>query len=86
MPRLYNALPIISILSVVFILLFMMPQMYAFAALASIIAVVGLLKVEEVIYMFMGSLSKSVLSLRMPFQTLLREQNTRMHQDPSWKS
>ena len=72
MPRLYNALPIISILSVVFILLFMMPQMYSFAALASIIGIIGLLKIEEVIYMFMGSLSKSVLSLRMPFPDLVK--------------
>jgi energy-converting hydrogenase B subunit O len=72
MPRLYNALPIISLLSIVFILLFMMPQLYAFAALTSIIAIVGLLKIEEVIYMFMGSLSKSVMSLRMPFPDIVK--------------
>ena len=72
MPRLYNALPIISILSVAFILLFMMPQMYTFAAFAGLIAVVGLLKIEEVIYMFMGSLSKSVLSLKMPFPDIVK--------------
>jgi energy-converting hydrogenase B subunit O len=72
MPRLYNALPIISLLSIVFILLFIMPQLYAFAALTSIIAIVGLLKIEEVIYMFMGSLSKSVMSLRMPFPDIVK--------------
>ncbi len=72
MPRLYNALPIISILSIVFILLFIMPQLYIFAALTSIIAIIGLLKIEEVIYMFMGSLSKSVMSLKMPFPDIVK--------------
>ena len=72
MPRLYNALPLISILSIVFILLFIMPQLYVFAALTSIIAIVGLLKIEEVIYMFMGSLSKSVMSLKMPFPDIVK--------------
>ena len=72
MPRLYNALPLISILSVVFILLFIMPQLYIFAAFTSIIAIVGLLKIEEVIYMFMGSLSKSVMSVNMPFPDIVK--------------
>jgi energy-converting hydrogenase B subunit O len=72
MPRLYNALPLVSLLSVVFILLFIMPQMYFLTALTSVIAVVGLLKVEEVIYMFMGSLSQSIMSLRMPFPDLVK--------------
>lgn len=72
MPRLYNSLPLISLLSVVFILLLLMPQLYAFAALTSIIAIVGLLKIEEVIYMFMGSLSKSIMSLRMPFPDIVK--------------
>jgi energy-converting hydrogenase B subunit O len=72
MPRLYNALPIISLLSVVFILIIIMPQMYSLAAFASMVAVIGLLKVEEVLYMFMGSLSKSVLSLRMPFPDIVK--------------
>ncbi len=72
MPRLYNALPIISFLSIVFILLILMPQLYVFAAFTSIIAIVGLLKIEEVIYMFMGSLSKSVMSLKMPFPDIVK--------------
>ncbi len=72
MPRLYNSLPIISFLSIVFILLFIMPQLYVFAALTSIIAIIGLLKIEEVIYMFMGSLSKSIMSLRMPFPDIVK--------------
>jgi len=72
MPRLYNALPLISLIIVVFILLLIMPQMYFLGALASIIAIVGLLKVEEIMYMFMGSLSKSVLSVNMPFPDLVK--------------
>jgi len=72
MPRLYNALPIISLLSIFFILLFIMPQMYFLGALTSIIAIVGLLKIEEVIYMFMGVLSRSILSKRMPFPDVVK--------------
>jgi energy-converting hydrogenase B subunit O len=49
-----------------------MPQLYIFAAFTSIIAIVGLLKIEEVIYMFMGSLSKSVMSLKMPFPDIVK--------------
>jgi energy-converting hydrogenase B subunit O len=67
MPGLYNALPLISLIIIVILLLFLIPQMYFLGALASVIAIVGFLKVEEVMYMFMGSLSKSILSVRMPF-------------------
>lgn len=72
MPNLYNVLPVISLLSILFIFLFIMPQMYVLGGLASIIAIVGLLKIEEVIYMFMGSLSKSILSVNMPFPDLAK--------------
>lgn len=67
MPKLYNALPLISLIIIIILLLLLIPQMYFLGALTSIIAVIGLLKVEEIMYMFMGSLSKSVLSVRMPF-------------------
>ena len=67
MPGLYNILPIIGLIAVLLILLILMPQMYFLGAFASIIAVVGLLKIEEIIYVFMGSLSKSVMSMNMPF-------------------
>ena len=72
MPRLYNALPIISLIIVICILILTMPQLYFLGALASIIAVIGLLKVEEIMYMFMGSLSKSVMSVGMPFPDLVK--------------
>lgn len=72
MPRLYNALPLISLIVVIILLLFLIPQMYFLGVFASIIAIVGFLKVEEVMYMFMGSLSKSVMSVRMPFPDMVK--------------
>jgi energy-converting hydrogenase B subunit O len=72
LPRLYNSLPIISFLVVAVVLLFLIPQMYFLGGLASVIAIVGFLKVEEVMYMFMGSLSKSILSVRMPFPDIIK--------------
>lgn len=72
LPRLYNSLPIISFFVVVVLLLSLIPQMYFLSGLASVIAVVGFLKVEEVMYMFMGSLSKSILSVHMPFPDIIK--------------
>ena len=72
LPRLYNALPLIGLLSIFFILLFLIPEMYFLGALTSVIAIVGLLKVEEVVYVFMGSLSRSIMSLRMPFPDIVK--------------
>jgi energy-converting hydrogenase B subunit O len=72
MPRLYNALPLIGFIVVLVLLLFLIPQLYFLGALASVIAIVGFLKVEEVMYMFMGSLSQSVLSVRMPFPDMAK--------------
>jgi len=43
---------------------------YTVLGWSSVIAVVGLLKVEELMYVFMGSLSHSVLSLDMPIPDL----------------
>lgn len=72
MPRLYNTLPIISLIVIIFILMTTIPQLYFLGAFASVVAVIGLLKVEEIIYMFMGSLSRSVLSVNMPFPDLVK--------------
>jgi energy-converting hydrogenase B subunit O len=49
-----------------------MPQTYFFGGLASVIAIVGFLKVEEVAYVLMGSLSKSVMSLGLPFPDIVK--------------
>ncbi|MDI6818895.1 MAG: respiratory chain complex I subunit 1 family protein [Methanothermobacter thermautotrophicus] len=72
LPRLYNSLPIVGFISALLILLFLIPPMYTLGALASLVAIVGFLKIEEVIYVFMGSLSRSVMSMGMPFPDLAR--------------
>ncbi|MCL2156799.1 MAG: NADH-quinone oxidoreductase subunit H [Methanobrevibacter sp.] len=71
-PSLYKSLPFICFLLVGLIFLSLTPQMYFFEALASIIAIIGFLKVEEVAYVLMGSLSKSVMSLGLPFPDLAK--------------
>lgn len=64
---LYKALPIICFIVVLCILVALTPQAYAIPALSSLVAIVGFLKVEEICYVLMGALSKSVMSVRMPF-------------------
>ena len=66
-PGLYKALPIICFIVVLCILIALTPQAYAIPALSSLVAIVGFLKVEEICYVLMGALSKSVMSVRMPF-------------------
>ena len=66
-PGLYKILPIICFIVVLCLLIALTPQAYAIPALASLVAIVGLLKVEEICYVLMGALSKSVMSVRMPF-------------------
>lgn len=72
MPGLYNSLPLIGIIITILLLVLVMPQLYPLAAFASVIALVGLLKIEEILYMFMGSLSKSILSVKMPFPDVVK--------------
>jgi energy-converting hydrogenase B subunit O len=50
----------------------LIPQLYVFAVFSSLIAIVGLLKVEEICYVLMGALSKSIMSLDMPFPDLVK--------------
>lgn len=64
---LYKSLPIICFIAVLCVLIALTPQAYKIPALASLVAVVGFLKVEEICYVLMGALSKSVMSVRMPF-------------------
>jgi energy-converting hydrogenase B subunit O len=71
-PSLYKSLPILCFVVIFLILLSLTPQMYSFGAFASIIAIVGFLKVEEVAYVLMGSLSKSVMSIELPFPDLAK--------------
>jgi energy-converting hydrogenase B subunit O len=72
MPKLYNSLPLIGIIITIFLLMIIMPQLYPLAAFTSVLALVGLLKIEEILYMFMGTLSKSVLSVNMPFPDMVK--------------
>ncbi|MDR0900248.1 MAG: NADH-quinone oxidoreductase subunit H [Methanobrevibacter sp.] len=71
-PGLYKSLPIICFIVVILILLALMPQIYSFGAFTSIIAIIGFLKVEEVAYVLMGALSKSVMSLGLPFPDIVK--------------
>ncbi|WP_458403318.1 respiratory chain complex I subunit 1 family protein [Methanobrevibacter sp.] len=66
-PGLYKALPIICFIVVLCIFIALTPYAYRIPALASLVAIVGFLKVEEICYVLMGALSKSVMSVRMPF-------------------
>ena len=54
LPKVYNMLPLCTLI-------------VAWGPFASLVAVVGLLKLEEVLYVFMSSFSKSLLSKTMPF-------------------
>ena len=66
-PALYKILPILCFIVVLCLLIALTPYAFAIPALSSLVAIVGLLKVEEICYVLMGSLSKSVMSVRMPF-------------------
>ena len=66
-PNLYKVLPILCFIVVLCILIALTPEAYQIPALASLVAVVGFLKVEEICYVLMGALSKSVMSVNMPF-------------------
>lgn len=69
MPKVYNALPFVILLIVSVILIILTPGVivYVGGATASLIALVGLLKVEEIVYLFMSSFSQSIMSKTMPF-------------------
>ena len=66
-PGLYKVLPILCFIVVLCVLIALTPQAYQIPALASLVAIVGFLKVEEICYVLMGALSKSVMSVKMPF-------------------
>ena len=72
LPGLYKSLPIVCFLVVLTIFIVLIPESYVFPAFASLITVVGLLKVEEICYVIMGSLSKSVMSLGLPFPDFVK--------------
>lgn len=71
-PGLYKILPIICFIVVLCILIVLTPQAYQIPALSSLVAIIGFLKVEEICYVLMGALSKSVMSINMPFPDLVK--------------
>ena len=71
-PGLYKALPIVCFIVVLCVLIALTPYSFAIPALSSLVAIVGFLKVEEICYVLMGALSKSVMSVKMPFPDVVK--------------
>ncbi|WP_457613834.1 respiratory chain complex I subunit 1 family protein [Methanocaldococcus sp.] len=65
LPRLYNLLPLLSI-AVLWIIL-AITSLTSFHILSNEIGIVGLLKLEEMMYVILGSLSFSIMGWRMPY-------------------
>lgn len=72
LPRFYGWLPIVCLVVILALLAALTPEAYYLHAFSSLIAIIGLLKVEEITYVLMGSLSKSIMSVRMPFPDLVK--------------
>ena len=72
MPRLYHGLIPATILSIFFILWLTNPEWWGILSLATLVAVVGIMKAEEVMYVVMGSLSRSILSVSMPYGDVVK--------------
>jgi energy-converting hydrogenase B subunit O len=72
MPRLYKYSVYLGVVVVAFLFLFSTPYWWAVLSWGSILGIVGLLKIEEVIYVFMGSQSQSILSTSMPMPDLAK--------------
>jgi energy-converting hydrogenase B subunit O len=70
-PRFYKATALTGFAVTSLILLYTSPY-YAGFGLASLLGVAGLMKVEEATYLFMGSMSRSVMSKTMAFPDLIR--------------
>jgi energy-converting hydrogenase B subunit O len=65
MPKLYKIMPVVSF--VVIWCLLASTTLPKIAVLSNVIVLAGLLKIEELVYIVMGSLSSSVMGIRMPF-------------------
>lgn len=68
---LYKATLAVSFFSTCMILLFSTPYWADALGFGTLLGIAGLLKVEEAAYIFMGSLSRSVMSRSMPFPDML---------------
>lgn len=67
MPRLFHSFPIIGVLVMLFAVLLTTPQWWSLNGLGTVVAVVGLIKVIEFLFMAIGSFSRSILSVTMPY-------------------
>ncbi|XRP96758.1 respiratory chain complex I subunit 1 family protein [Methanocaldococcus sp. 16A] len=65
LPKLYNLLPLLSIAVLWAILA--ITSMTSFYILSNVIGIVGLLKLEEMMYVILGSLAFSIMGWRMPY-------------------
>ncbi|MBU6996906.1 MAG: NADH-quinone oxidoreductase subunit H [Theionarchaea archaeon] len=73
MPSLYHALPPVTIVVVLVILWLTSPEWWGLPlSLATLVAIVGIMKFEEVMYVVMGSLSRSILSVTMPYGDVVK--------------
>lgn len=70
MPTLYKWCPVIGIVSMYLIVIFSTPQWAGIIGLGTLVAMIGLMKVEEMVYLVMGFFSRSPLSITMPFPDL----------------
>ncbi|MDH5806307.1 MAG: NADH-quinone oxidoreductase subunit H [Candidatus Verstraetearchaeota archaeon] len=70
--KFYKSLIWIGIFTIIFLLLFSIPAWWGILGWASILGLVGLLKLEESLYVFMGSQSQSFLSTTMPVHDLAK--------------
>ena len=67
MPTLYKWCPMIGLTAMYGVVVFITPQWAGILGLGSLVAIIGLLKVEELVYVVMGYLSSNILSVRLPY-------------------
>lgn len=72
LPRFYKSLIWLGIFTALFLLFFSMPSWWNILSWASVLGLVGLLKIEESLYVFMGAQSQSFLSTTMPVPDLVK--------------
>jgi energy-converting hydrogenase B subunit O len=72
MPRFYSYLIYFGVGIIILLFLFTTPYWWAVLGWGSILGIVGMLKLEEVLYVLMGSQSQSVLSTSMPVPDLVK--------------
>jgi energy-converting hydrogenase B subunit O len=72
MPTLYKWSPFIGILAIYGVVVFSTPQWTDILGLGSLVAIIGLIKIEEFVYVIMGYLSSNILSVRLPYHDTIK--------------